>query len=195
MTHLMYVWGPILDRTGVAVWHRSHGTDIEACPADGGLSDEQPSWIGVHVDHRGPLIGEVHGLGYLHDQVFALAEVDADRVDGYTDGDWYWSANIRRGPGSRSLSVAQGTVNELSLTRIPATVGLRPVRWNPYRPSERSTDVIWRWAAVTMEHRHRGAPLRIQHFDRRGQPIRADGRTSDMTFHHSAPTGRVLSVR
>jgi hypothetical protein len=74
---------------------------------------------------------------------------------------------------------------------------LRSVRPTRNRPNRQSLDEWQRRAATTLEQRHRGEPLRIQHFDQRGKPITqhpAAHRPAGMRYQISGHLGKVLSV-
>lgn len=216
-----YVYGPVVDEDGLAMWPRPEGgSRFERCQAAGGLADVQPERIPVHIGHRGATIGDVDYLEHRYRQVYAVASIDTNRIDPNdladldTNSRWYWSATIKPGFGSTGLgrdatvrTVADGTLVELSLTTRPASTLLRPVRCTQNKPGPRSEIDLLRHAGEVMQQRSRdpGAPLRIRHLTDNGKPADVDGEPLVAYHRHpttgphgmryyTGPIGRILTV-
>ena len=114
------VHGPICDDDG-AVHH-----SLRRWPA-GDYAERQRHRIGVHLQHElDRPIGEVLHLQHVGRCLHAVCAVDLDRADertaGAVTGPLYFSATTSR-TGDGEI-----TLEELSLTDMPAAVGLTPIK-------------------------------------------------------------------
>lgn len=181
MTSKLWIYGPIANDDGATMWPAGgeRHTRIEVCRADDGYRDEQPCRIPVRINHAGPTIGDVVHLEHRHRQLFAVAEIDFDRIDVAMlpgDGgrvDWYWSSGTNHSPLCDPYHIVDSVIRELSLTTGPAVVALRPVRSTRERPDAASSNRMLRRAAATISERRLRCdmPLTVLRLDDLERPI------------------------
>jgi hypothetical protein len=131
------VWGPIADATGMARAEDEYGRRDHISATSFRYRRSQGR-VPVRVDHQGPDLGRVEHLELWPDkQLVAVATIELDDAvtahvhDGPDDNPAaeapvFWSPTIRRNADTGTIDLL-----EVSVTRRPATLGLRPVRTLP----------------------------------------------------------------
>jgi hypothetical protein len=146
-------------------------------------------------------VGEVLHIEQRDNRVFAVAEVDFDRIDPADLPDdaetaaWYWSPTLTFPRGTDRMRITGAAITEMALTTTPASLGLDPVRSTAQRPHRLSSLAMLCRAAATIDSRRwrSGVPLRVNRLDQ--QPIDTDRAGEKMIFGISRQVGRVLAVR
>lgn len=167
----------------------------------------QPHDIGVDLEHRGEVLGQVVHLERRHDRLNAVAVLELEASDLDAFGDCWWSASTRATPHhglDRDIELVG-----LAITKTPASVGLRPLRWLAGDVREhrgrwgRVPELIERSVRPALEHRWRcTAPLTIHEPDT-APYISAQIRLDEMFEQDIRPLapiehvggGRIISVR
>lgn len=207
------VVGPIADKVGAAVTIEHGRPKYHSTPS---LQYRRAQVRApVHFSHQGAEIGQVEHLELLEDkQLVAVATVTIDD-DTDLSGDWYWSPTVRYSDDRGAIDLL-----ECSLTRTPATVGLRPVvvldgdlrhgfvrdRWQRQTFSSR-VRAMYERAADSAQH---GGPIMIRTSDELAAERRSSTEDTPTPRPRLAgghemrrpagrmqygPPGRVLSVR
>jgi hypothetical protein len=194
------IHGVIADDDGMCVQYDDlDGRHLSAWPALAYRSS-QPERIPVHWRHRGAELGEVIHLEHRNRHLHAVCVVDFDRAEVDTldpNGPIFFSPTAA---GARPDLVASDvTLEELSLTDSPASLGLTPV--SILCGDVRSDADRAHWPLSTMtpllanaidtaaaRRRYRGMPLQVR-------DLAFGRRPGGLGPMEHGPTGAILAVR